>query len=252
MAIVNGCCCWRSLRSGSFAAGFYVLVLYTIILTAGVFQHFFNTITESPSTLIFTLVLIFFSVCCVISSVLLLVGLCVDSRTLMLPWLISVFSATLLDVLGALYLIIDSKYHEYLITLFIFDIIILGLNYSSHDCIDIVRFGYIEKILESILFCEYNLVYSLLCVFTHYKELCAGRGHPQVQINRSISLVEYPIENRTPSKKTPLVNDSGMTNSSTVSAANSSAFVIQSDAISKSATIGLKVSSDWKLDGRNV
>nr|XP_042907229.1 uncharacterized protein LOC107450514 isoform X2 [Parasteatoda tepidariorum] len=223
MAIVNGCCCWRSLRSGSFAAGFYVLVLYTIILTAGVFQHFFNTITESPSTLIFTLVLIFFSVCCVISSVLLLVGLCVDSRTLMLPWLISVFSATLLDVLGALYLIIDSKYHEYLITLFIFDIIILGLN-----------------------------VYSLLCVFTHYKELCAGRGHPQVQINRSISLVEYPIENRTPSKKTPLVNDSGMTNSSTVSAANSSAFVIQSDAISKSATIGLKVSSDWKLDGRNV
>ncbi|XP_071039205.1 uncharacterized protein [Parasteatoda tepidariorum] len=202
MAIINGCCCWRNVRSGSFAAGFYVLILYTIILTAGVFQHFFHHNAESltKSTLIFTIVLIVFSICCVITSVLLLVGLCVDSRMLLIPWLVSVLLATVLDALMAIYLIVEASYEEHLIVLFLSDVIILGLN-----------------------------VYSLLCVYAQYQEYCAGRGHPQFGGNRPLPPVEYHGNKYGLSKHSKLINESRVTNSSTISAMHSSGFAIQSD-----------------------
>ncbi|KAF8794323.1 hypothetical protein HNY73_002314 [Argiope bruennichi] len=59
---------------------------------------------------VLSLVMVIFSVFCVIASVLLLIGLCVDSRMLMVPWLVLVLVTTLVDLLISMYLLIEASY----------------------------------------------------------------------------------------------------------------------------------------------
>ncbi|CAL1265517.1 unnamed protein product [Larinioides sclopetarius] len=153
MAIITRCCCFQNVRSGSFAAGFYSLVLYTIILTAGALNLY--AVLEDTGMFVLTLVTILLSVFCFIASVLLLIGLCVDSRVLMIPWLGLVFVATFVDLLISLHLLIKALFNPFLVILFAVDFIILSLN-----------------------------TYSLICVYSQYQEYCAGRGNPQVRGNR--------------------------------------------------------------------
>ncbi|KAG8182879.1 hypothetical protein JTE90_004245, partial [Oedothorax gibbosus] len=82
------------------------VILYTIILTAGVFH--LDIIKETVGMLIISIVTLVLSGFCVVSCILLLIGLCVDSRMLLIPWMVLVFGTTLLDLLVSLYLLIDA------------------------------------------------------------------------------------------------------------------------------------------------
>ncbi|XP_067141693.1 uncharacterized protein [Centruroides vittatus] len=75
MAILHSCCCWKSVRSGSFACAIYTLTFYIIVVTASAFHV--NLALGTPWLFIFSLFALVFSGFCVISSILLLVGLCV-------------------------------------------------------------------------------------------------------------------------------------------------------------------------------
>ncbi|KAG8177674.1 hypothetical protein JTE90_012450 [Oedothorax gibbosus] len=63
-------------------------ILYTIILTAGVFH--LDIIKETVGMLIISIVTLVLSGFCVVSCILLLIGLCVDSRMLLIPWMVLV------------------------------------------------------------------------------------------------------------------------------------------------------------------
>lgn len=84
---------------------------------------------------------------CVISSVLLLVGLCVDNRLMLLPWIFSLSITTLLDVILSFYFFSEMKVDSFLAILFAIDTTICALN-----------------------------IYSILCVISQYQEYQAGRG----------------------------------------------------------------------------
>ncbi|GIY57097.1 hypothetical protein CDAR_419831 [Caerostris darwini] len=87
------------------------------------------------------------SLMCVVSSVLLLVGLTVDNRLLLLPWVVSISAATLLELTACFYHIPDVIKHPWLATLF---------------CVD-------------LLFCLL-CVYCILCVISQYQQYLSGRG----------------------------------------------------------------------------
>ncbi|KAG8177667.1 hypothetical protein JTE90_012447 [Oedothorax gibbosus] len=157
MALINSCCFCSSVRSGSFAAGFYTLILYTIILTAGVFH--LDIIKETVGMLVISLLTLVLSGFCVVACILLLIGLCVDSRMLLIPWMVLVLITTVLDLLVSLYLLIDAMFSSFLAILFGIDFFILGLN-----------------------------VYCLICVYSQYQDYCDGR---EARGHRLLPPVEY-------------------------------------------------------------
>ncbi|XP_076385614.1 uncharacterized protein LOC100876698 isoform X4 [Megachile rotundata] len=97
MAIMQSCCCWRSVRRGSFACAIYsgiyfaVLALTTGKVLQGESQYlrgnrslpestsFLEPDTISPTTVRFNVTLLICSCCGVICSILLLYGLCKSS-----------------------------------------------------------------------------------------------------------------------------------------------------------------------------
>ncbi|KAF8795235.1 hypothetical protein HNY73_003108 [Argiope bruennichi] len=83
MAIVSGCCCWRTLRKGSFASGFYTLILYTIILMGA--SAYLSLSSDTKHLFSFNWTMLACYSCCVITSIVLLIGLSVDSHTLLIP-----------------------------------------------------------------------------------------------------------------------------------------------------------------------
>lgn len=145
MAILKSCCCWKTLRSGSVACGIYTLFLYSVIMVAGSFHV--HTVVEHPVLLTFALLMVFLSAACAVSSVVLLLGLWANNRTLLLPWLISISLTTLLDVIVLFYLTAESEFNPFFAVLFVVDVFIAVLN-----------------------------VYCLLCVSSQYQEYKHGRG----------------------------------------------------------------------------
>ncbi|XP_049268167.1 uncharacterized protein LOC119382472 isoform X3 [Rhipicephalus sanguineus] len=145
MAILKSCCCWKTLRSGSVACGVYTLLLYSIIMVAGSFHV--HTVIEHPVLLTFSLLMVLLSAACAVSSVVLLLGLWADNRTLLLPWLVSISLTTLLDVVVLFYLTAESDFNPFIAVLFITDVFIAVLN-----------------------------VYCLLCVSSLYQEYRHNRG----------------------------------------------------------------------------
>ncbi|XP_023241185.1 uncharacterized protein LOC111639530 isoform X1 [Centruroides sculpturatus] len=152
MAILHSCCCWKSVRSGSFACAIYTLTFYIIVVTASAFHV--NLALGTPWLFIFSLFALIFSGFCVISSILLLVGLCVDNHFLLLPWVISVSMTTLLDIFLSFYLIADVTIDPVLGALFVIDIVISGLN-----------------------------VYCILCVVSQFQDYLAGRENEVGRVN---------------------------------------------------------------------
>ncbi|GFS49335.1 hypothetical protein NPIL_410921 [Nephila pilipes] len=75
MVLLTRCCCWRSVRKGSFASGIFTLAVYLVLLVTSVFHM--HTATESTELLTLTVFCLICSFSCVVSSVVLLVGLCV-------------------------------------------------------------------------------------------------------------------------------------------------------------------------------
>ncbi|GFT53507.1 uncharacterized protein NPIL_202351, partial [Nephila pilipes] len=65
---------------------------------------------------------------CVMSSALLLVGLCADNRTFLIPWVVCVSMATLLDVFLCFYLTAKDSSDPFHTVLFITDFFFSALN----------------------------------------------------------------------------------------------------------------------------
>ncbi|XP_022256741.1 uncharacterized protein LOC111089133 isoform X2 [Limulus polyphemus] len=121
MAILKSCCCWRSVRQGSFASAIFTLIFYSVIAITG--SVHVNNVLHSPELLVLSILIIVFAGLCVASSVILLVGLFLDYRLLLLPWVFSVTITTLINIISFFYLFNDaiycilcvvSQYQEYL------------------------------------------------------------------------------------------------------------------------------------------
>ncbi|XP_076671755.1 uncharacterized protein LOC143370472 isoform X2 [Andrena cerasifolii] len=166
MAIMQSCCCWRSVRRGSFACAIYsgiyfgLLALTTGNLLQGESQYlkgnrslpestsFLESDTVSPTTVRFNVTLLVCSCCGLICTVLLVYGLVKDQRVFLMPWIITVITTCLVDVAHSLYLfIVASTFDPTKVMLYTLNFFLLCLN-----------------------------IYSLLCVISQYQEYMAGRG----------------------------------------------------------------------------
>ncbi|XP_040069759.1 uncharacterized protein LOC8038871 [Ixodes scapularis] len=149
MAILKRCCCWKSVRKGSFASALFTLFFYSVHLCAGVLQinAFYATMGEESVIFVFVLLMVIFSGFSAIASLVLIIGLCTDNRLLLLPWIACVSITTILDVALSFYFLADALSDLVTIIFCIVDYTICALN-----------------------------IYCLLCVVSQYQEYLAGRG----------------------------------------------------------------------------
>ncbi|XP_070159344.1 uncharacterized protein [Polyergus mexicanus] len=145
MAIMQSCCCWQSVRRGSYACAVYTTIYFALVAstTGTVFREesdylkgevslpesssFLEGGTVSPTTVHFNAMLLICSCCGVLCSLLLLYGLYKDRKMLLLPWIIVIIICGIIDIAHSLYLFIVT-------------------------------------------------IYSLLCIISQYQEYLAGRG----------------------------------------------------------------------------
>lgn len=133
MALLRSCCCWLSVRKGSFACGVYTLIFYTMLVAAG--GSHVSSMFYSPVGFSLILVLLSFSGLCVIVSVVLLLALVLDNRLLLLPWLIIVPITTALDVALSLYFIKDLRVDAFVIVMYIVDYSLCSINVYCILCV---------------------------------------------------------------------------------------------------------------------
>ncbi|XP_050586685.1 uncharacterized protein LOC126920393 isoform X1 [Bombus affinis] len=197
MAIMQSCCCWRSVRRGSFACAIYSGIYFTVLaLTTGkVLQgesqylrgnrslpestSFLEPDTISPTTVRFNVTLLICSCCGVICSILLLYGLCKDQRVFLIPWIIVIVTICFIDVGHSLYLFIAaSTFDPTKVMLYTLNFFLLCLN-----------------------------IYSVLCVISQYQEYMAGRGTiaDDYEYRVSILRVSQRKEERNKGRKVPAV-----------------------------------------------
>ncbi|XP_050038589.1 uncharacterized protein [Dermacentor andersoni] len=164
MALLRTCCCWFSLRRGSFACGIYTLIFYTMLVATGA-SHLSSTF---HSTVGFTLILLLLilSSFCIVFSVVLLLGLFFDNRLLLLPWLAFVSMTTVLDVALSLYFITDLKVDDFVIAMYVVDYTLCSIN-----------------------------IYGIMCVVSQY-QVYYVRGHVTEQISRRAPLPLVTTQNR--------------------------------------------------------
>lgn len=144
---MQSCCCWRSVRRGSFACAIYSGIYFTVLaLTTGkVLQgesqylrgnrslpestSFLEPDTISPTTVRFNVTLLICSCCGVICSILLLYGLCKDQRVFLIPWIIVIVTICFIDVGHSLYLFIAaSTFDPTKVMLYTLNFFLLCLN----------------------------------------------------------------------------------------------------------------------------
>ncbi|XP_021917484.1 uncharacterized protein LOC110828780 [Zootermopsis nevadensis] len=167
MAILQSCCCWRSVRTGSYASAIYTTAYFSV--TVVIMAHFVysehlywsgnqtqplsNSFLEpeviSPTSMIFNVVLLCSSGCGVLSSLLLIYGIYRDQRVFLVPWILTVLLTLCLDLTHSVYIFVlhSTKFNPLTAIVFTLDFFLLCLN-----------------------------VYSLLCVISQYQEYKAGRG----------------------------------------------------------------------------
>ncbi|XP_029035372.1 uncharacterized protein LOC114872390 isoform X1 [Osmia bicornis bicornis] len=197
MAIMQSCCCWRSVRRGSFACAIYSGIYFTVLaLTTGkVLQgesqylrgnrslpestSFLEPDTISPTTVRFNVTLLICSCCGVICSILLLYGLCKDQRVFLIPWIIVVTTICFVDIGHSLYLFIAaSSFDPTKVMLYTLNFFLLCLN-----------------------------IYSLLCVISQYQEYTNGRGTAADDYEYRVSIlrVSQREQDRDKGRKVPAV-----------------------------------------------
>ncbi|KAG7187610.1 hypothetical protein KM043_016672 [Ampulex compressa] len=214
MAIMQSCCCWRSVRRGSFACAVYTAIYFGVLaLTTGtVLQEeseylrgnrtlpesssFLELGTISPITVRFNVTLLVCSCCGLICSLLLLYGLFKDQRAFLIPWIITVIACSVVDVAHSLYLfIVTSSFNPTTVMLYTLNFFLLCLN-----------------------------IYSLLCVVSQYQEYLAGRGTAADDCEYRVPAVRYTAHPPTTtvtsclsSRKAPTNNETKATTTPTQS-----------------------------------
>ncbi|XP_054929629.2 uncharacterized protein [Dermacentor andersoni] len=133
MALLRSCCCWLSVRKGSFACGVYTLILYTMLVATG--GSHVGSVLYSPVGFSLILLLLSFSGLCVVFSVLLLLALIIDNRLLLIPWLTFVPMTTALDIALSLYFIKDLKVNAFVIIMYIVDYTLSSINVYCILCV---------------------------------------------------------------------------------------------------------------------
>ncbi|XP_035214213.1 uncharacterized protein LOC118187997 isoform X2 [Stegodyphus dumicola] len=165
MALLKSCCCWKSVRSGSFASGIYTMTFYIVVVTAGSFHlhTLFNIPVPLPVLITFSILMVAFAALSVLSSILLIIGLCTNNKILLIPWILSIPMTTILDIILSLYLITDTEADPFFCVLIATDIIISALN-----------------------------VYCVLCVTSQYQEYSTAQGRPrQIMVEDGLPAIQF-------------------------------------------------------------
>ncbi|XP_052845872.1 uncharacterized protein LOC128258333 isoform X4 [Drosophila gunungcola] len=155
MAILESCCFWKDVRSGSFACAIYTLVYFGFSTLMFLFyllgeQEFLLGNRAHPTgesllekgdvtvvTVIFNVLLLFCSMLMVLSSVLLILGLQQSKRQLMLPWICFMLGDMLIECFHLVYLALSRRVNFDPIVGFIFtmDFFLLCLNLYCLLCV---------------------------------------------------------------------------------------------------------------------
>ncbi|XP_024215693.2 uncharacterized protein [Halyomorpha halys] len=182
MAILQSCCCWRSVRKGSYASAAYTTAYFTVTLVVmGKFLHqerhyWMGNVTAplsesmleetiSPTTMVFNLIILACSSLGIVTSAILTYGLYCDNKILLIPWILTVMVTSMVDLAHSFFLFTTEKmkFEPTTAILFTIDFFLLSLN-----------------------------VYCLLCVVSQYQEYKAGRGTADFEYsNRRIPGVKY-------------------------------------------------------------
>ncbi|XP_037505052.1 uncharacterized protein LOC119381161 [Rhipicephalus sanguineus] len=115
-----------------------------MLVVTGIFHA--NSVLHTPVGFTLVLLLLIFSGLCVIFSVVLLLGLFLDNRLLLIPWLTVVSMTTLLDVALSLYFVTDLRVNPFVIAMYVVDYTLCSIN-----------------------------IYAILCVLSQYQEYAVGR-----------------------------------------------------------------------------
>lgn len=181
MAILHSCCCWRSVRQGSFACGIFTAIYYLInaVHSAFIFNaelksldnstgppqgSFLNPATTSKTSIAFTFLILCATSSGFFTSLLLLYGLKKDCKLLLLPWIINLVLFTFVDLAYICYSFVEHA---------------LTWNPS------------LSILITMDLFITVLHMYALLCVISQYQELKAGRGRAADDQNIRIPNIHY-------------------------------------------------------------
>ncbi|CAF4750138.1 unnamed protein product [Pieris macdunnoughi] len=182
MAIIQSCCCWRSLRRGCYASAIYTLVYFAVtIVTMGHFidvehRYLSGQMTEpesesflepekiTPITVSLNITLLACSSLGLISCVVLMVGVYKDIKFMLLPWILSMGLETLVELINVCYLFYLQTFNFNPITSFLFtlDFFIIALN-----------------------------IYALVCVISQFQEYIDGRGTASFDYSDRLAGVQY-------------------------------------------------------------
>ena len=170
MAILQTCCCWNNVRSGSLACGIYTLIL--ALINGGIIGfnlHFLYSQNQLDGYLqltkgwfIATLVVCVFLL---VTSVGLIIGIHQDSRHFMLPWVAVTILMIVTDTAALIY-----------------------------ECIS---FGLLSfNIIQMVIWLGLSLlnIYCILCVISQYQELKAGRGTLEYLTHQSRVMYSHGIQ----------------------------------------------------------
>ncbi|KAL6423337.1 hypothetical protein ACFW04_010157 [Cataglyphis niger] len=146
MAIMQSCCCWQSVRRGSYACAVYTTIYFALLAstTGTIFQEeseylkghvslpessSFLEGTISPTTVHFNAMLLICSCCGVLCSLLLLYGLYKDRKMLLLPWIVVIIMCGIIDIAHSLYLfIVTPEFNPARVMLYTLNFFLLCLN----------------------------------------------------------------------------------------------------------------------------
>ncbi|XP_073960504.1 uncharacterized protein isoform X2 [Choristoneura fumiferana] len=183
MAIIESCCCWRSLRRGCYASAFYTIVYFSLtIVTLGHFvdvEHRYlsgemeDPVSESflepekitPITVSLNITLLACSSMGLVSCGMLILGVYKDMKYLLLPWIVSMVLITLVEIINLVYLFYLQTINFNPVTSFLFtlDFFLIMLN-----------------------------IYAIVCVISQFQEYCDGRGTASFDFNdRDLAAVQY-------------------------------------------------------------
>ncbi|XP_039965864.1 uncharacterized protein LOC120778192 [Bactrocera tryoni] len=177
MAILQSCCFWKTVRTGSMASATYTLVYFgfsTVVMLITVYdeREFLaggreQPLGESilakgeitPAIVIFNILFLICSFFIVISSLLTFVGLKQNRRQLLLPWIIFMLCDVLIEIVHLIYLSFTQIVNFNPVVGFIFtiDFFIMCLN-----------------------------SYCLLCVISQYQNYLQGLGCGNQQIRTDV------------------------------------------------------------------